>query len=235
MRIAICEDEEIYASMEVEELIRLFGDEKEQPMIEVFTDGLPLLEKLQSGAIYDLLLLDLQLKNSDGMEVAGEIRKIDRKVPIIFVTGIEERAAEGYGVDAFDYVVKSRLSDRLSAAIRRLKRRWQEDKLTLDTRDGETVILSFSEILWVESEKRGVKIVTGKGEYCSVQPVGKIAPLLPEEYFAEVYKSVFANITAIKRIGNDCVEMCNGEKLPLSRRKRTMVMNQVLQTVKGGR
>ena len=235
MKIAICEDEEIYATMEVEELHKLFPDGKDEPVIDVFEDGLPLLEKLQSGTVYDLLLLDLQLQNSDGMEVAEEVRKIDKAVPVIFVTGIEERAAEGYGVDAFDYVVKSRLSDRLSEAVERLKRRWQEDRLTLDTREGETVILSFREILWVESEKRGVKVVTAGGEYGSVQPVGKIAPLLPEYYFAEVYKSVFANITAIKRIGSDCVEMCNGAKLPLSRRKRTMVMNQVLQTVKGGR
>lgn len=235
MRIAICEDEPVYSSIEVKELKRIFADAKEEPVIEVFEDGLPLVHKIGEGNRYDLLLLDLQLKNSDGMEIANQVRKIDKKVPIIFVTGIENRAAEGYEVDAFDYVVKSKLALRLEAAIERLKERWQENCLTLDTREGETVVLYFAEILWIESEKRGIKVVTENAEYTSVQPVGKIAPLLPAEQFVEVYKSVFANIFAIKRIGTDNVEMRNGDKLPLSRRKRTAVMDSVLHAVKSSR
>lgn len=233
MRIAICEDEEIFASVEKEELRKNFSEAEWEPVIEVFEDGLPLIEKIKSGEAYDLLLLDLQLQNSDGLEIAAAIRQLDSRVPIIFVTGIEERAAEGYGVDAFDYVVKSQLTNRLAVSIERLKAKWQKNRIILDTRGGEKAVLDFEDVLWVESEKRGVKVVTAEGELFCSQPIGKIAPLLPKGMFTESYKSVFVNLLAIRRIGNESVLMANGVKLPLSRRKRAAVMNQVLEAVKG--
>lgn len=234
MRIAICEDEKIYADKVSEKCKAFFLNQGEKAEIQWFTDGAPFLKTLREGRSYDLILLDLQLEHSDGMEIAEKIRKKDETVPLIFVTGMESRAAEGYGVEALDYVVKTQLDLRLEKALGRFWKKWQEHSLIFETSNGETVILAFSEILWIESEGRGVKIVTTSREYHNASlPIGKVTEKLPQESFVEIHKSVYVRIEAIKRIGQDAVVMCNDAALPLSRRKRKEVMGRVLETMKG--
>jgi len=233
MRIGICEDEAVFLEFEEKRIREFFTEQGEKTEVETFADGTLLLEQVRLGKRYDLLLLDLQMQQSDGMEVAAEVRKYDRTVPIIFVTGVENRAVEGYHVDALDYVVKAELDTRLEAALSRFLSKRKESTIAFDTAEGETVVLAFSDILWVESEKRGAKIVTATESYYSAQPIGKVAAHLPEGQFMEIYKAIFAQLRAIKRMGNDSVEMANGVTLPLSRRKRKQVMSGVLELVKG--
>lgn len=233
MHVGICEDEEIYAKLVTEKVRGFFQAVGEKVEWDLFPDGDPLLSHLTSGKKYDLILLDLQLEKSDGMEIAEKIRQVDKKIPIIFVTGMESRAAEGYGVEALDYVVKTDLDRRLDAALQRFWKKYKEDTLLLELPEGETVLLSYGDILWVESEKRGVKVVTAEKEYHSGSlPVGKLAEKLPEE-FIEIHKSVYVQIKSIKRIGTDNIVTCNDVSLPLSRRRRKEVMLKVLETVKG--
>ena len=233
MRIGICEDETVFLEFEEKRIHEFFAKQGETVEAETFEDGTPLLTQVSQGKRYDLILLDLQMQQSDGMEIAAEIRKYDRTVPIIFVTGVENRAVEGYHVDALDYVIKSELDARLEVALNRFMAKRKESSIAFDTAEGETVVLAFSDILWVESEKRGVKIVTTEESYYTAQAIGKVTAQLPAEQFMEVYKAVFVQLRAIKRMGNDFVEMVNGETLPLSRRKRKQVMSGVLDLVKG--
>ena len=94
--------------------------------------------------------------------------------------------------------------------------------------------MSFQSILWVESENRGVKIVTAEREYHNPSlSVGKIVEKLPTEIFVEIHKSVYVRIEEIRRIGADNVIMSNNVSLPMSRRKRKEVMGKVLKTMKG--
>ena len=234
MRIGICEDEEIYRKLVSERVSAFFQDLGETPALDVFSDGAPLLQAMREGLRYDLLLLDLQLEKSDGMEIAEQVREMDLEVPIIFVTGMENRAVEGYGVSALDYVVKSQLDQRLEKALGRFWKKRREASLLFETSEGETVVLSFQNILWIESENRGVKIVTAEKEYHnSSLSVGKIVEKLPMEVFVEIHKSVYVQIEEIRRIGADNVIMSNNVSLPMSRRKRKEVMGKVLKTMKG--
>ncbi len=234
MHVGICEDEEIYKKLVAEKVTVFFAQHGETPVLDVFSDGAPFLQRMQQGIRYDLILLDLQLEHSDGMDIAEKLRKLDAKVPIIFVTGMENRAAEGYSVEAMDYVVKSKLDERLPKALSRFWEKRKDSCLLFETSEGETVILSFRDILWVESQGRGVKVSTAKKEFInSSLPVGKVTAQLPEADFLEIYKSVYAQVREIKRIGTDQVIMSNEAALPLSRRRRKAVMVKVLESVKG--
>lgn len=234
MKIAICEDEPVYVDHESKQLKTFFEERGEEAQLTCFSDGTPLLRALMEGERYDLILLDLQLENSDGMNVAEEIRKIDRGVSLIFVTGMESRAAEGYWVEAMDYVVKSKLEERLPKALQRFWEKRKDSCLVFEMGGGEAVILSFRDILWVESEGRGVRVVTARREFVNASlPVGRVTAELPENEFLEIHKSVYVQVREIKRIGTDQVIMSSGAALPLSRRRRKAVMLKVLETVKG--
>ncbi|MDC9428716.1 two-component system response regulator RgaR, partial [Clostridioides difficile] len=54
----------------------------------------------------DIIFLDIQMKDINGIEVAKKIRKFDEKVEIIFTTAFSEYAPQGYEVRAYRYLVK---------------------------------------------------------------------------------------------------------------------------------
>ncbi|MBP5331714.1 MAG: response regulator transcription factor [Lachnospiraceae bacterium] len=235
MRIAICEDEQIYRDMLKSKVLACFN----KADADTYNDGIDLLKAIDTGRKYDLIFMDLQMEHSDGMETAARIRGKDRDVKIIFVTGIENRATEGYRVAAFDYIVKSELDTTLIPALDRFKRESETEKIAFETEDGETVIIPVKRILWIESEKRGTKLAvlekrvgTPCKEYHSPLPIGKVITMIDPSVFIEVYKSVYVQTMQIRRLGNDKVIMSDGSELPLSRRKRKAVMSEVLKNVR---
>ena len=117
MKIAICEDERVYLDLIRERTLSFFKRQNMEVTVHSFDDAIGLLNKIDEGRDYDLILMDIQMKHSDGMEAAAALR--ERKVDscIIFVTAIEEMAVQGYGVDALDFVVKKRLDERLPGQL----------------------------------------------------------------------------------------------------------------------
>ncbi len=233
MRIAVCEDEDIYLNLLSDRVREYFECKKINIELATFRDGAPLLHVMGEGQRFELIFLDLQLEDSDGMEVAAKIRELDKQVALIFVTGIENRAVEGYTVAALDYVVKSKLAERLSGVLERYMQMLPQRILAISDGQADTQIVPLVDIVWIESEGRGTRIHTEEGEYSSNSSIGKLAQGLPEGEFVEVHKSVFVRIDAIKRIGQDTIQMNNGASLPMSRRKRKSVMSAVMAAVKG--
>lgn len=233
MKIAVCEDETLFRDIEKRKLEAFFKEKDKALTVELFEDGLFLLSEIKAGKRFDCILMDLQMEQSDGMQIAAEIRKIDRTTSIIFVTGIETRAAEGYRVEALDYVSKANLDEGLQSALERFWQSYQASVCPMQTDEGETYLLTVSSILWFESDNRKTKIVTRNGEFITPLAIGKVAELLPADCFAELYKGVYAHCAAVKRVGHDTVEMENGKTLPLSRRKRTDVMEKIMMQMRG--
>ena len=233
MKIAVCEDEKIYSDLLKRRVEEYFTEHEVHIEISVFQDSEPLISSLAEHT-YDIIFLDIQLENSDGMETAAAIRETDRKTAIIFVTGLENRAVEGYSVAAYDYIVKSTFDDRIEKVLDRFLDEYSRGTVSLSIGNDETVIVSVNDILWIESDGRGAVIGTADNQYCTVQPVSRIIPLLPENMFTEIYMSVFVQTSKIVNIGSDSVEIVGGKNLPMSRRKRKSVMSAVMKSVRGG-
>lgn len=234
MKIAICEDEKIFSDKLLELVKSYFKNHNQMLEVSVFTDGIPLIDDYKNGIKYDLIFLDIQLEISDGVNVAAQLRDFDKEAAIVFVTGLENRAVEGYAVSAFDYIIKSSLDDRLSAVLDRFMQVNKAKFLTVTTLNGETEIILYNDILYIESDGRGTAISTMNSIIRTSLSVNKVYQLLPQDNFIEIHKSVFVRVTKIKRIGSDNILMCNEKLLPLSRRKRKQVLSAVMAAVKGG-
>jgi DNA-binding LytR/AlgR family response regulator len=234
LKIAICEDEKIFSDKLLELVKSYFKNHNQMLEVSVFTDGIPLIDDYKNGIKYDLIFLDIQLEISDGVNVAAQLREFDKEAAIVFVTGLENRAVEGYAVSAFDYIIKSSLDDRLSAVLDRFMQVNKAKFLTVTTLNGETEIILYNDILYIESDGRGTAISTMNSIIRTSLSVNKVYQLLPQDNFIEIHKSVFVRVTKIKRIGSDNILMCNEKLLPLSRRKRKQVLSAVIAAVKGG-
>lgn len=232
MKAAVCEDEKIYADKLKKTAEDFFAERGDTAEITVFPDGAPLLAAIDSGVKYSVIFLDIQLENSDGLDIAAEIRRRDKSVPLIFVTGLESRAAEGYAVSAFDYIVKSTMDTKLPAVLERLAESLAPETVTLEAVSGDTVLIPVESILWIESEGRGTAVFTAEEKISARLPIGAVSEMLPEDGFIGIFKSVFVRTEQIKKIGRDTLEMSDGKVLPLSRRRRKAVLSAVMASVR---
>lgn len=72
--------------------------------IRIFEDGIDIVNDYRP--VYDVILMDIQMKKMDGMTAAREIRKIDSEVILVFITNMVQYAVNGYAVNAIDYILK---------------------------------------------------------------------------------------------------------------------------------
>ena len=104
IKIAIVEDEAMYAK-QLEEFLHQYEAENHEAFdITIYSDGDQIVNKYKSQ--FDIILMDVEMKFMDGMSAAEEIRKMDSEVVIIFITNMAQYAIRGYAVDALDYVLK---------------------------------------------------------------------------------------------------------------------------------
>ena len=104
IRIAIVEDEPAVRDQLVDYLRRYERQFGKMFELTTFADGDEIVSDYR--AVYDIILLDIQMRRMDGMAAAEAIRKVDRDVILIFITNMTQFAIRGYAVDALDYVLK---------------------------------------------------------------------------------------------------------------------------------
>ena len=125
IEIAIVEDEENYREVLCDYLNKFQKESGEQIHLSVFTDGDEIVENY--SAVYDVILMDIEMRFMNGMTAAKKIREADKGVVIIFITNMAQYAIQGYAVDALDYVLKPisyfAFSQTISRAIGRIKKR----------------------------------------------------------------------------------------------------------------
>ena len=104
LRVAVAEDN----PKDRERLLsflKQYGEEKHvQIEVTEYTDGSELLE--QYRPCYDVIFLDVEMPQMDGMKAAEKIRETDEEVILIFITNMAKYAIRGYEVQALDYVLK---------------------------------------------------------------------------------------------------------------------------------
>lgn len=106
VKIAICDDEVEMASDIEERILNLQEKYSVRVEIDVFYDGSTLTEYIAKNDNYDLIYLDIEMENEDGVAAARKIRMFNKSVLIIFVTSHESFAKEVFEVSAFRFITK---------------------------------------------------------------------------------------------------------------------------------
>lgn len=148
----------------------------------------------------DVILLDINLKsNKTGLQVAEQIRKINRNIYIIFTTGHLEYAMIAYKYKTFDYIAKPISYDRLEETIIRLFEDINSEPKKYIKLDNKNTVVDSSEIEYVKRD--GMKLVfhTSCRDYDIYSSFNKFQERLPEN-FIRCHKSYIANISQIKDV-----------------------------------
>lgn len=233
MHIIICEDDALFAQELQQHIVHFFEGKSVTPDIE-FASNEPSVLALCYAQSPDLLFMDIHLGGkSDGVEISKQLRAHAPHMPIIFVTSLENRAIDGYDVDAFGFVVKKHCAEKLPLVLEKLwKQLYTTNTLTI-TEKSELSVVSVRDILWVESDGRCSLVHTTAKTYTDVRSIQHFAPLLSLSDFVECFKSIFVNIEKIKSVNSDTITLLNDTTIPVSRRNRKNVLLAVMKKVSG--
>lgn len=122
IQVAICDDESLVAH----QLESIIWDTCNSAGIkvdtEVYNSGFALEKGILTGQKFDLIYLDIQMKNGDGISTARNIRKMDENVIIIFVSSYDKYMMELFRLDVFAFIKKPIEQDAVYGAQRPLFR-----------------------------------------------------------------------------------------------------------------
>ena len=226
IRIAVVEDEENQVR-EICGYLKRFGREKELPVkTSVYRDGEDILDPYRPE--HDIILMDIQMRFTDGMTAARRIRELDQEVMIIFLTGMAGYAVQSYEVDAQDYMVKpvpyETFARKLERAVGRLKRA-EGSFLVLALKDGAARV-AVSSIYYIESMSHQMIYYTKDGEYSVRGRMDDLeAKLLPHGFFRS-NRGYLVNLAFVTAVRDDCC-IIQGKSLPISRHRRAEFMKEL--------
>lgn len=232
IKIAIVEDDKNYIAT-LQDYISQFTRENGVIIdVDVFTDGNKVIFNYQP--IYDIILMDIEMPEMNGMTAAARIRENDSDVIIIFITNMAQYALQGYKVRARSYILKPvnyySFSLELYDAIASLSKK-VDNFLLLSGEEGIQKI-QISDILYVESQKHYMLIHT-KDQIIEIRETMKnMESKLKKYYFERCNVSYLVNLAYVSSIRGDMV-VVGEEKLPISRQKRKTFISILTKYIGG--
>ena len=230
LNVAIVEDEQSAMEVLKDCLDRWCAGKGMECRIKWWENPIDFLERYV--AEFDLVLLDIELPDMNGMEVARKLREMDGKVALIFVTNMAQYAIKGYEVEADDFVVKPvgyyDFSMKLDRVLKKLNGK-DEDRIVVNN-DGVLKYIAVRDIRYVEVIKHKVAYHTVEGVYEARGALKKAEAQLPEGTFAKCNNYCLVNLRYVSSVKGYNVTLSRGrgerecDELPISHpRKKDFV------------
>lgn len=201
MKIVICEDDIVQCGLLESLLFKSSIDINVDLEIESFTKEEEVLEDIFNDRYADIYLLDIEIGKIGGIELAKCIRKNNKKAVIVFVTNYMQYMSEAFDVHAYYYLQKPVGQQKINRLIENISEYIQETQQKIFFEyNREKYAFNLSDVIYFESNKRLVVVVTIYGKY---QYYGKISQLnqrLPKIYFTHVASGCIVNMNYIIKI-----------------------------------
>lgn len=231
INIAICDDE-IFMLDELSEMVsNFFKSENMEVTIIKFSNGSSLL---QYNKHLDIIFLDIQMNELNGMETAKKLRNQNYKGFLIFVTVMEELVFHSFEVRAFDYLIKPIDTNRFTQTIKRLLSDMQNcsDTSLLVRKGNECNIIPFDDIIYCEIINRKIFLHLSQQEVIDYYDrIENLEKKLDGRFF-KCHRSYLVNLKYLKSYKKGTAYLNNGETIPVSRLRGENFSNVILQYMK---
>lgn len=232
-KIAICDDEKGTCA-ELENYIRHYGSTHFiQIEIEVFYSGEALCKYMQHNEYFELLFLDIELPNINGVDVGRFIRTImtNEQTDIVYISSKNNYAMQLFQCRPLDFLIKPITYEMIEKILDVFVKRSGINNMCFECLVDRTYRrIKFSDIIYFKSDNKKIHIYTVSGSIFTFSgKLGEVRLKLPEEMFLTIHKSYIISFKYIKDYTYEWVEMVNGEILTISKVHRKEVRRKLLQ------
>ena len=194
---------------------------------ETFKDAILATDWLRHH-ITDLIFLDIHLPKLKGMAF---LKTLAHPPAVIITTAYHQYAVEGFDMNVTDYLLKPIEFERFLVAVNKVKTAQSEKPGEAETKEfiflnvqKKKVKILFSEIIYIESQREYIKIVTTKKEYISKMSTHEIESLLPGHLFKRIHRSFIVSVDKIQSYTAEEVDV-NGIAIPIGRGYKDVIDN----------
>ena len=228
LQIGICDDETLLLD-EIKNLTEnCLQQQQTFCILSTYTDGRNLLYDIQDGKHFDLLLLDIEMPDLSGMELAKQVHRLLPDALMIFVTAHYKYAVDAYELHIFRYIPKNQLKERLPHALR-------DAVSLLEIQNTDSYIISsqnrleripYKEILYIEKDGKNALFHTISTQKQPTDQAGKnrrvrktlteVFDELHSEEFHFIERGYIVNLRHVTGISHtDCI-LADQTRLPVS-------------------
>ena len=232
MRVAVIDDEKDVRDNLAGYIRKFSGESGVKLEVSTFPSGDALLENYQQ--VWDILMFDIDMPGTNGMETAKQIRAQDKNVTILFITNVAQYAIDGYGVDAVDYILKPinyyEFSMKFHRAVAKAAH-GRERAIMVDTVEG-TRRIRVNEIEYAEVLAHYIYIHTQDREFKARGNMKEWEEELRTFGFSRVHKSYLVNMAKVDGIQGKELTV-DGHTIPISRNYRDSFMQDYMKFYRG--
>lgn len=237
MFLAICDDEADILGVVSGAIANTFQKYGIEAVTEIFKRAAD-LEKRMEEQSFDLLFLDIDMPQMDGITFARRLRKRNSRTEIIFISNREDKVFDALRVNPAGFIRKRRFLEDVPAVIDQWMTMHAEEKrsILIAKMEEGTISIPVDAILYIEGTGRKQQVYAGEQkEPISVTYTMKdLEGQLAGRGFLRIHKGYLVNYRFIRRLTNTDVVLTNGEKLPISRLRVQEIRNQYLALMQGG-
>ena len=220
MNIAYCEDEKIQKEI-LEELLCRWG----KVDLVWYESAEQMFFECDGRYPFDLIILDIQMRNQNGMELARQIRRADPQVPLLFLTATKEYVFEGYEVNALRYLIKPIQPSQLFAILDEIQASTKRSILLNGNR------IDLNVLVYVEAEAHYCHLVFEDHRQKEKIGIRELKTML-DDSFVMIHRSYLVNIAKVDQIRRE--ELSAGSfTLPVARSQLKTVSEAFIEYNKG--
>lgn len=165
---------------------------------------------------YDILLLDIEMGDMDGVTMAKKLRQDNDTVQIVFITGYSDYISEGYEVAALHYLLKPIRTEKLFSVLDRAVVKLAKNEKVLNFRTGgEMIRIPVYQIRYADVFRNYVTI-HASDNFTVKMTLGELEKELDDRFY-RVGRSVLVNLTQINRVTKTEIKLNDSVSVPLPR------------------
>ena len=238
INIAICDDESQERECIKDLLVKYSVKRKIELNIDLYSSGNEIIEKYVKGR-YEVIFMDVEMGDSDGIITADRIRKIpDHDVNIMYVSNYPEYMQQSFDVRAAQFLLKPVRYELLESKLDKLFEYMNEEKTEKICFENalDIYILNIPDILFIKTEKilgsnSDLRIVTAREDIIIKGKLKSIESQYGKDFIMP-NRSVLVNINHIIKMLRNKIELDNGEIITISRKRATEIKPVVIEKLR---
>lgn len=228
LSIAVCDDE-IIECCNIAGKIRKILEEMEVPCtLRQFNSGQDLLHSTED---FDIIFLDIIMKDLDGMGTARIVREKAFEKILIFVSSSREYVFEAYDVEAFQYLLKPVDEKKLKRVLQKavLKSEKHPQEFIIVSKERQRKKLFLDNIYYFEIIGRTVDIHGADGIFTYYKQISVLENQLRGKGFFRCHKSYLINLKHVDGYNRQEVLLDNGERIVIAKRRYEEFCKEILE------